>query len=134
MNTIEVVAICVFNTVVAVELWLLVKLTLSVLGKTSVDNKHQDEKFDIEWFCYNLPIHEKNGHNLGVPALEAFYTLACQLQMPANQIEKMLGRCIVFGESMDNNYKDAFGREYTVRVTLAMHKKPYAHKAKKGLN
>lgn len=54
--------------------------------------------------------------------------------MPANQIEKMLGRCIVFGESRDNNYKDALGREYTVRVTLAMHKKAYAHKAKNGLN
>lgn len=33
MNTIEVVAICAFSTVVAVALWMIVKLNLSVRGE-----------------------------------------------------------------------------------------------------
>ena len=100
----------------------------------SVEDKYTDEKFNLEWFCHNPPIPEKNGRMFGVPARAAFEALACELQMPANQIEQMLGRCIVFGTSRNDHYNDVSGHEYTVKVEWARHKKLYGDKTKKGLN
>ena len=135
MNAIVVVAICAFGAVVVVALvWAMVKLNLAVLGKPSVEDKYPDEKFNLEWFCHNPPIPERNGRVFGVPARAAFEALACELQMPANQIEQMLGGCIVFGTSRNDHYKDVSGHEYTVKVEWARHKKLYGDKTKKGLN
>lgn len=100
----------------------------------SVEDKYPDEKFNLEWFCHNLPIPEKNGRMFGVPARAAFEALACELQMPANQIEQMLGGCMVFGTNRNDHYKDVSGREYTVKVEWARYKKLYGDKTKKGLN
>ena len=99
-----------------------------------VEDKYPDEKFNLEWFCHNPPIPEKNGRVFGVPARAAFEALACELQMPANQIEQMLGGCMVFGTNRNDHYKDVSGREYTVKVEWARYKKLYGDKAKKGLN
>ena len=99
-----------------------------------VEDKYPDEKFNLEWFCYNPPIPEKNGRMFGVPARAAFEALACELQMPANQIEQMLGGCMVFGTNRNDHYKDVSGREYTVKVEWARYKKLYGDKTKKGLN
>lgn len=100
----------------------------------SVEDKYPDEKFNLEWFCHNPPIPEKNGRVFGVPARAAFEALACELQMPANQIEQMLGGCMVFGTNRNDHYKDMSGREYTVKVEWARYKKLYGDKTKKGLN
>lgn len=100
----------------------------------SVEDKYPDEKFNLEWFCHNPPIPEKNGRVFGVPARAAFEALACELQMPANQIEQMLGGCMVFGTNRNDHYKDVSGHEYTVKVEWARYKKLYGDKAKKGLN
>ena len=100
----------------------------------SVEDKYPDEKFNLEWFCHNPPIPEKNGRMFGVPARAAFEALACELQMPANQIEQMLGGCMVFGTNRNDHYKDVSGREYTVKVEWARYKKLYGDKTKKGLN
>lgn len=100
----------------------------------SVEDKYPDEKFNLEWFCHNPPIPEKNGRVFGVPALAAFEALACELQMPANQIEQMLGGCMVFGTNRNDYYKDVSGREYTVKVEWARYKKLYGDKTKNGLN
>lgn len=100
----------------------------------SVEDKDPDEKFNLEWFCHNPPIPEKNGRVFGVPARAAFEALACELQMPANQIEQMLGGCMVFGTNRNDHYKDVSGREYTVKVEWARYKKLYGDKTKKGLN
>ena len=100
----------------------------------SVEDKYPDEKFNLEWFCHNPPIPEKNGRVFGVPVRAAFEALACELQMPANQIEQMLGGCMVFGTNRNDHYKDVNGREYTVKVEWARYKKLYGDKAKKGLN
>ena len=99
-----------------------------------VEDKYPDEKFNLEWFCYNPPIPEKNGRMFGVPARAAFEALACELQMPANQIEQMLGGCMVFGTNRNDHYKDVSGRECTVKVEWARYKKLYGDKTKKGLN
>ena len=100
----------------------------------SVEDKYPDEKFNLEWFCHNPPIPEKNGRVFGVPARAAFEALACELQMPANQIEQMLGGCMVFGTNRNDHYKDVSGREYTVKVEWARYKKLYGDNTKKGLN
>lgn len=100
----------------------------------SVEDKYPDEKFNLEWFCHNPPIPEKNGRVFEVPARAAFEALACELQMPANQIEQMLGGCMVFGTNRNDHYKDVSGHEYTVKVEWARHKKLYGDKTKKGLN
>lgn len=100
----------------------------------SVEDKYPDEKFNLEWICYNPPIPEKNGRVFGVPARAAFEALACELQMPANQIEQMLGGCMVFGTNRNDHYKDVSGHKYTVKVEWARYKKLYGDKAKKGLN
>ena len=100
----------------------------------SVEDKYPDEKFNLEWFCHNPPIPEKNGRMFGIPARAAFEVLACELQMPANQIEQMLGGCMVFGTNRNDHYKDVSGREYTVKVEWTRYKKLYGDKAKKGLN
>lgn len=100
----------------------------------SVEDKYPDEKFNLEWFCHNPPIPEKNGRVFGVPARAVFEALACELQMPANQIEQMLGSCMVFGTNRNDHYKDVSGREYTVNVEWARYKKLYGDKTKKGLN
>ena len=100
----------------------------------SVEDKYPDEKFNLEWSCHNPPIPEKNGRMFGVPARAAFEALDCELQMPANQIEQMLGGCMVFGTNRNDHYKDVSGREYTVKVEWARYKKLYGDKAKKGLN
>lgn len=100
----------------------------------SVEDKYPDEKFNLEWFFHNPPIPEKNGRMFGVPARAAFEALAYELQMPANQIEQMLGSCIVFGTNRNDHYKDVSGREYTVKVEWARYKKLYGNKTKKGLN
>lgn len=99
-----------------------------------VEDKYPDEKFNLEWFCHNPPIPEKNGRMFGVPARAAFEALACELQMPANQIEQMLGGCMVFGTNRNDHYKDVSGREYTVKVEWERYKKLYGDKTKKGLN
>lgn len=135
MNAIVVVAICAFGAAVAVAfVWAMVKPNLAVLGKPSVGDKCQDEKFNLEWSCHNPPIPEKNGRMFGVSARAAFEALDCELQMPANQIEQMLGGCMVFGTNRNDNYKDVSGREYTVKVEWARYKKLYGDKTKKGLN
>ena len=99
-----------------------------------VEDKYPDEKFNLEWFCHNPPIPEKNGRMFGVPARAAFEALARELQMPANQIEQMLGGCMVFGTNRNDHYKDVSGREYTVKVEWERYKKLYGDKTKKGLN
>lgn len=135
MNTIAVVAICAFGAAVAVAfVWAMMKLNLAVLGKYSVGDKSPDEKFNIEWFCYNPPTPEKNGRAFGVSARAVFEALACKLHMPANQIEQMLGGCMVFGEYRNDHYKDVYGWEYTVKVEWARYKKLYGDKAKKGMS
>lgn len=100
----------------------------------SVEDKYPDEKFNLEWFCHNPPRPENNGRMFGVPARAAFEALACELKMPANQIEQMLGGCMVFGTNRNDHYKDVSGREYTVKVEWARYKKLYGDKTKKGLN
>lgn len=99
-----------------------------------VNDEYPDEKFNLEWFCYNPPMPEKSGRAFGVPALAAFEILVCKLQIPANQIEQMLGRCMVFGTNGNDYIKDVSGREYSVKVEWERYKKLYGDKTKKGLN
>lgn len=128
--TISVVLIFVIPILILIKA---VRKMRRYLGE-SVEDKYPDEKFNLEWFCHNPPIPEKNGRVFGVPARAAFEALACELQMPANQIEQMLGGCMVFGTNRNDHYKDVSGHEYTVKVEWARYKKLYGDKAKKGLN
>lgn len=132
------------NTIFTISVVLIFVIPILILIKAarkmrrylgeSVEDKYPDEKFNLEWFCHNPPIPEKNGRVFGVPARAAFEALACELQMPANQIEQMLGGCMVFGTNRNDHYKDVSGHEYTVKVEWARYKKLYGDKAKKGLN
>ena len=55
----------------------------------SVEDKYPDEKFNLEWFCHNPPIPEKNGRVFGVPARAVFEALASRCQ------QTRLSRCLV---------------------------------------
>ena len=128
--TVSVVLIFVIPILILIKA---VRKMRRYLGE-SVEDRYPDEKFNLEWFCHNPPIPEKNGRVFGVPARAVFEALACELQMPANQIEQMLGGCMVFGTNRNDHYKDVNGREYTVKVERARYKKLYGDKAKNGLN
>lgn len=95
-------------------------------------DKYPDELFNVRWCC-QTPVDGgrfPSGRHFNIPSRAVFQTLACELEMPACQIEQMIGAAMVFGENRNDYYKDTKGRTFTVKVEWVRYQKLYGDKRK----